>query len=741
MQVLLRAPAHVLGLLIFALAGCGGEELTTEDPLEATADVRTVVVVSVDGLGFGDLDPDVLPELTKLFESSIRYPNHVVASTALNPSTASLHTGLYPTHHGLGTVHERGRARLQPGAVTLAELAAEAGWRTVAAVSQPQLGAGFSGFGQGFHSYDAPAPEAAAWPAAQVLNVLQPQLAEALDSDDPLVVWVEFSDPARMDEGERGERDIELLRRFLAPFRGSRPRLAAALDGLGEQGGYGELVRILGRRRGAPEYVAWRGALLQAGLARVDEALGRLGSMLADAGREQGAVWALEGSRGAVLAPPASTGGPTFQPGRARTPFVLRLPNGSAAGESPLLCSSVDVTPTLAGIMRLGAGSMDGRDLLRVPTDVPDPLPGQKRMTHAVFCEGPSLVKRAAFGPKLHVEENSLRGAAAYDREGRALLRETELESDAQNRLRDLREALMLYSVNWGFALERAAEAEAPDLGVRWRLLDGRSRDARLEQGGRGSLRPAGLGGEAILAPGAALVVETSRRDVPFSLEFTSPKAAPSALDAEQLLVGDTPLQDSWIPRLPSGRRVVWLWEEGDGPAPFDVDLVKGSSLYTRMETPGEAGREIELLLALYPPGRRGTAAGDQPELDYAGSGLEVVEYPGRKDVVRIRATTPIDLQVQEPPGRDLAIAVRIDGRPVPLSRIRRDGHRFAAPGTLAIYVPDWLAGETFELAGERRDDLPDPWLRVLRTGPAMPATSALGEDELQLLRRLGPDE
>lgn len=390
--------------------------------------------------------------------------------------------------------------------------------------------------------------------------------------------------------------------------------------------------------------------------------------------------------------------------------------------------------------MNLDLGEVDGRDLLRVPTELPDLLPGQVRATHAVYCEGPLLVRRAAFGPKLHVEDDQNRSALGFDRQGRALVRETELEAEAQNRLSDLRDALIQYAVHWGFALERGGGG-GPDLGARWRLLDGRPRDARMEGSSDGTLRPAGLGGEASMPAGAALVVETSHRDVALSLELTLPRKHADDLQESKFLIGETPLSESWIPRLPSGHRVSWPRDEFDGPAPVDLDLVRDGGLYTRFQTPGDAGREVELLVALYPPARRSDPIGERPALEWAGSGLEVLPYEGRDDVVRLRATTPLDLQVQESPGKDIALCMRIDGVTVPLKRIRRDGQYFAAPGTVRVYLPEWLPGEDMDIAGDRRADLPSGWLRLLRTGPRSGGHSTLSSDELKMVRRLRAGE
>lgn len=721
-----------LWALGLCLVACGGAEESTVAPAVASRSARTVLILSLDGLGGDSFDAAELPALAALQAESMDFRQHVIASTALNPELASLMTGRYPTQHGLGSVHERGLSALAPEQRTLAEAATQAGWRCLASVASRQLDADFSGLAQGFETYYAPAlslPEGR--PARQVLQVAQSDLQGMLQSDDPLLLWFSFADVARVDVSQPDEHGIRLLRQYLGPFRSERSPLGAALDDLdGSRESYSLLVQQLSRRRGSEAYLAWRQALHQAGLLRVDQALAELRERVSASGRGAGALWVLVGARGALIEPPGGSGGPAFRPQVVRTRLLLRLPGGAAAGVSERLCSSIDVASTLSAALGWELPEAAGQDLFSAEASA----------VSAVFCEGTSMLMRGAFSAQEHVEENAVRGMAPYNREGQVLLRESDLEPAIQDRLAGLRDSLGDFVQHWGFSLERGL-GPGGAVDVRWRLADGKPRGARLalELEG-GSLRGIGLGGVAVLPVGDQLLVGTDRRGLPFSLELRFKAALDDSFDLERnILLGNLAVRQSWVPRLPSGERLDWP-DEDQGEKPL-VELVRDSGLYTRIVLPGEAGREVELLLTLFPPARQADSRSGRPRLDCVGSQLERLPFAGRNDALRVRATTPLDLQVEEPPGHDLALAVRIDGKFVPVARIRRDGKRFAAPGTLALYVPDWLPGVTESLGPDTPGEYTGNILRLLRTGPPAPSRRALSEDERALLQRLGPGE
>lgn len=720
-----------LWVVALCLAACGDAEEPTVAPAVASRSARTLVLLSLDGLGSDGFDAKELPALAALQAESIDYAQHVIASTALNSQLASLMTGRYPTQHGLASVHERGLSALAPEQRTLAEAAAEAGWRCLASVSSRQLDGAFSGLAQGFETHYAPAvslPKER--PAKQVLQVAQSELQGLLQGDDPLLLWFHFADVAQVDVSQPEAHDIRLLRQYLEPFRDERSPLGPALDGLdGSAESYSSLVQVLGRRRGSESYLAWRMALHQAGLARVDRALAELRERVTASGRADGALWVVVGARGALIEPPAGSGGPAFRPEVVRTRLLMRLPEGAGAGLEERLCSSVDVASTLSAALAWELPEAAGQDLFDSEGDA----------VSVVFCEGTSMLLRGAFSAQEHVEENAVRGMAPYNREGLVLLRESDLEPAVQQRLAVLRDGLGDFAKHWGFALERGL-GPGGAVDVRWRLADGKPRDARfaLDLEG-GSLRGTGLGGVAVLPLGDELLVGTNRRALPFSLELRSKSADPDALDLEHMLLGNVSVARSWVPRLPSGERLDWP-EDDRTPGPL-VDLVRDGGLFTRIVLPGLAGREVELLLTLFPPARRADSRTGRPRLDCVGSELERLPFAGRNDALRIRATTPLDLQVEEPPGHDLALAVRIDGKFVPVARIRRDGKRFAAPGSLALYVPDWLPGVTEDLGSGTPGGYTGDILRLTRTGPPAPSRRAADEDERALLQRLGPGE
>ncbi len=86
------------------------------------------------------------PEIDRLAREGVRFANAVAQCSWTRPSIGSLLTGRYPRSLGLYT---EGNERLPASALTLAELLAKAGYRTIGATANPHIDAMF-GFDQGF---------------------------------------------------------------------------------------------------------------------------------------------------------------------------------------------------------------------------------------------------------------------------------------------------------------------------------------------------------------------------------------------------------------------------------------------------------------------------------------------------------------------------------------------------------------------------------------------------------------
>jgi arylsulfatase A-like enzyme len=124
-----------------------------------TSEPPNVVLVTLDTtradhLGCYGYDGDTSPNLDRFAEQAILYERAYSTSSWTAPSHASIFTGLLPMQHGADVALDTRRLRpLGEELSTLAELLAEAGYRTAGVVSGPALRRDL-GFAQGFEIYD-----------------------------------------------------------------------------------------------------------------------------------------------------------------------------------------------------------------------------------------------------------------------------------------------------------------------------------------------------------------------------------------------------------------------------------------------------------------------------------------------------------------------------------------------------------------------------------------------------------
>lgn len=90
------------------------------------------------------------PNIDGLAERGVLFAKAITPAPATLPAHSSIHTGLYPFHHG---VRANGTFRLEESARTLAETLRDAGYKTGAAISAFVLDGRF-GLPQGFDDYD-----------------------------------------------------------------------------------------------------------------------------------------------------------------------------------------------------------------------------------------------------------------------------------------------------------------------------------------------------------------------------------------------------------------------------------------------------------------------------------------------------------------------------------------------------------------------------------------------------------
>ena len=140
MATLLRC----LPLLLLPLA-CGSPEPAARPNVL----LITVDTLRADRLGFHGHGRDTSPALDGLAERGLVFERAYAPSPWTLPSMASIHTGLYPSSHGL----KRPKDAIPPEARTLAEVLDQAGYRTDSIVSNPLVHPRF-GHSQGFESFD-----------------------------------------------------------------------------------------------------------------------------------------------------------------------------------------------------------------------------------------------------------------------------------------------------------------------------------------------------------------------------------------------------------------------------------------------------------------------------------------------------------------------------------------------------------------------------------------------------------
>ena len=203
------------GLLVIgaALGACAPE------PVPTSAILITLDTTRADALGCYGRQGGVTPNLDRMAAEGVLFEAaHTVTPLTL-PAHASMLTGLYPIRH---SVRENGLWPLPTSAGTLAELASDAGYESVAFVAALVLDRTF-GLDQGFAIYDVPPrPTQIAqthYPERSAKAVVDATLAWLADRDSarPFFLWVHLFDPhaplaapAPFDSGRRPRTHMSL---------------------------------------------------------------------------------------------------------------------------------------------------------------------------------------------------------------------------------------------------------------------------------------------------------------------------------------------------------------------------------------------------------------------------------------------------------------------------------------------------------------------------------------------------
>jgi arylsulfatase A-like enzyme len=243
-----RRLSWILALTASALAASPGAARTSvqagaQQPLRPN-----LLLVTIDSLRADRATERIMPALTDLAARGTRFERAYAHAPLTLPSHTSILTGLLPPEHG---VRNNG-FRLDESVVTLAELLADAGYRTGAFVGASALDARF-GLSQGFQEYDdrydVPQPSGGTStfrPGARLASAVLAQASAWIERQpEPWFVWAHLRDPlaaATVYEQAVSSADTALGDFLLSPAR--RDLLARTVivvtadhgEGLGQHG-------------------------------------------------------------------------------------------------------------------------------------------------------------------------------------------------------------------------------------------------------------------------------------------------------------------------------------------------------------------------------------------------------------------------------------------------------------------------------------------------------------------------
>lgn len=198
----LRRAAPAALLLTLVLTGCARRPAKDQPNLLFI----TLDTTRADRLGCYGYAPAFTPNLDSLAAAGVTFEDAQSCVPITLPSHCTLFTGLTPPEHG---VRVNGENVLPETIPTLAEILAQAGYRTGAVLASPVVAAHY-GLNRGFQHYDDTMPAADTSASALLDHDMQNApyrigenvasaaiawLEEAVKSDQPWFLWAHFYDP------------------------------------------------------------------------------------------------------------------------------------------------------------------------------------------------------------------------------------------------------------------------------------------------------------------------------------------------------------------------------------------------------------------------------------------------------------------------------------------------------------------------------------------------------------------
>ena len=339
----MRRWIHWLALLSLVLPACGSPD-----------DVRPNVVIIVldtfraDAVGVAGVNGSLTPNIDRLGREGAVFANAFASAPWTVPSHGSLFTGLYPSQHG--AVH--GRYVLIPTERTLAEMLLEQGYATAGFTCNAWLHAE-SGFHQGFETYEEvyKRPDQSDKGAAAATDLASDWL-RLRDESRPFFLFVNYLDahlPYQPPLEAQARVGLEPAARTFSLEQAERI--------------------ILEQRELTPAARDSIRQLYLAGVAYVDDHVGRLVDVLQDIEELDRSLLILVSDHGELLGEHRMTGHEfALYEELLRIPFQARYPAGIPAGTvvTEPACP-IDVVPTVLHLLGLETPrSIAGRSFLPI---------------------------------------------------------------------------------------------------------------------------------------------------------------------------------------------------------------------------------------------------------------------------------------------------------------------------------------------------------------------------------------
>lgn len=724
--------------LAYLSAACGGDEgggapAPSAEPFgggaltASAAEVDTCLMILVDGVRAAELAGADLaaryPALASLRAASTDHGPAIAVSTGGNASLASALTGLHPRDHGVLSLRDPGRARLDPRVRAMPEVLQRAGWRTVAALPSPRHARGLGGFSRGFDSFEAPqvgAPERA---ASEVVASVLPALEAALAGTERLFVLLAFSDGLTRRAPLDHPAAREIVERWMAPLAVENSRVAAALEELRSDGGgdLGEFAKLFARARGGRLASAWESALAELRIASMDSAIAEVLGALRRSGRAGRTAVLLGGLRG--RADRGATAGPGLAPASIEVPLWVRMPEG---GSSILFEPGSDHPDRHAPSVVDYAMACTEHLVEGWPAQEPFEaagarFPGARAAALTAALDGSLHAARAL---DLHVERYADGELVAF-RDGVVV----ELDEARREAI-----APLLAGFSAPAAIEFTGVPEGIDLS--WQLADGArvprpgARRASAARGGLADMDDTGGGG---------LGLPLARRTTGVRLALRGGDLTPHSLALGARRASELP-----VLYLPSEDAPDFVETEGEaGPR---LGIMRASGLDWSLTLTGEGlpeGARGEVLVTVWPPR-------DPSELlEVPASNVQVTHVAGRRDLVHFAGTLPFDVLIKKTGRERFAVSCAIDGALLAPSELVAAGRRYAGPGAFDVFLPSWqpavseVMTDLTEALFDQDGRAPEGALGVRRIGfgPVPGASSALEFDALEFVRTLPPHE